>query len=107
MPRPKTREFGSEKTILKYFEYEGHAVLVPETLGTTVGDKKIVKAGTPFPANDATCIGLLLHDYDVTFGDVEGTAVYAGSIDNKKLTENGITVDSTAKSACPRLTFFD
>ena len=40
-------------------------------------------------------------------GDAPGTYVYQVSIDNKKLTENGVTVEATAKTATPRVTFFD
>ena len=67
---------------------------------------KIVKAGTPFPANDSTCKGYLLHDVDVTQGDAPGTFIYEGSIDNKKLTDSGVTVSELAKAATPRVTFF-
>lgn len=68
---------------------------------------KIVKAGTPFPENDATCKGYLLHDVDVTMGDAPGTCIFEGSIDKSILTANGITVAAEAKAATPRVTFFD
>ena len=69
--------------------------------------RKIFKAGTPFPANDATCKGYLLHDVDVTQGDAAGTYIFEGSIDSKKVTANGVTVSAEAKAATPRVTFFD
>jgi len=107
MGRVKTNSYATEIGILKYFPYEGAAVLVPESMVSSAdaNGNKIVKAGTPFPANDATCKGYLLHDVNVTQGDAMGVAVYQGSIDTAKLTANGITVASTAKSATPRVTF--
>lgn len=108
MGRPIEREFKQDKTILKYFDYKGAACVVTEA-GVEADDngKKIVKAGTPFPADDATCKGYLLHDVDVTQGDAPGTYIYEGAIDNKKLTETKVTVSEAAKAATPRVTFFD
>ena len=108
MGKPITHEFTQGKTILKFFDYKGAACVVPE-LGVVAdaNGNKIVKAGTPFPSNDGDCKGYLLHDVDVTHGDAPGTYIYEGSIDNKKLTEAGVSVSSEAKKATPRVTFFD
>lgn len=108
MGRPIVKEFTQGKTILKYFDYKGAACVVPEAgVAADANGKKIVKAGTPFPANDSTCKGYLLHDVDVTQGDAPGTFIFEGSIDSKKLTETGVTVSVEAKAATPRVTFFD
>lgn len=108
MGRPIEREFTQGKTILKFFDYKGAACVVKEASAVADGNgNKIVKAGTPFPADDATCLGYLLHDVDVTQGDAPGTYIFEGSIDNAKLTENGVTVSAEAKAATPRVTFFD
>jgi len=108
MGKPIQREFTQSKTILKYFPYEAAACVVEQTMGVDDGNGNlIVKAGTPYPADDATCLGYLLHDVDVTQGDAPGTYVYQGSIDNAKLTEAGVTVSDEAKAATPRVTFFD
>ena len=108
MGRPIEKEFTQAKTILKYFDYKGAACVVPEScVAADANGKKIVKAGTPFPANDSTCKGYLLHDVDVTQGDAPGTYIFEGSIDNKKLTETEVTVSAEAKAATPRVTFFD
>lgn len=108
MGRPIEKEFTQGKTILKYFDYKGAACVVPEAgVAADANGKKIVKAGTPFPANDSTCKGYLLHDVDVTQGDAPGTYIFEGSIDNKKLTETEVTVSAEAKTATPRVTFFD
>lgn len=108
MGRPITHEYGQAKTILKFFDYKGAACVVPES-GVSADENgyKIVKAGTPYPSDDASCLGYLLHDVDVTQGDAPGTYIYEGSIDNKKLTEAGVTVSAEAKAATPRVTFFD
>lgn len=107
MGKPIKRTFTQGKTILKFFDYKGAACVVPESMATEENGVKIVKAGTPFPSNNASCKGYILHDVDVTQGDAPGTYIFEGSIDNKKLIENGVTVDSAAKTATPRVTFFD
>lgn len=108
MGKPIERVYGQEKTILKYFDYKGSACVVPTSMGTVADDgRTVVKAGTPFPSDDASCKGYLLHEVDVTQGDAPGTYIFEGSIDNAKLTEIGVTVSDEAKAATPRVTFFD
>ena len=65
---------------------------------------KIVKAGTPYPSNDAECLGYLLEDVDVTQGDAPGTYVYQGTIDWEKVT--GLSIADAARKATPRVTFY-
>ena len=108
MGKPIIREFDQSKTILKFVDdYKGFAALISAT-GVTAdaNGRKIVKAGTPYPANDETCKGFLLHDVDVTQGDKEGTIVYDGSIVRARVTANGINVSADAEAAVPRVTFF-
>ena len=108
MVKPIEREFTQGKTILKYFDYKGAACVVPASgVEADANGKKIVKAGTPFPSNDAKCKGYLLDDVDVTQGDAPGTYIYEGSIDSSKLKAAGVTVSAEAKTATPRVTFFD
>lgn len=104
MGKPIEREFTQGKTILKYFDYKGTACVVTDALATTVGAKKIVKAGTPYPSDDADCLGYILQDVDVTMGDAPATYIYEGVIDSAKL--NGVTVSAQAKTATPKVTFF-
>lgn len=106
MGKPIVNEYGNEKTILKHFPYNGTACVVPQSMGEDVDGRKIVKGGTPFPADDATCLGLLLHDYDVTQGDTAGTYVYEGIIDPVKLEEAGVTVSDAAKAKIPNVQFY-
>jgi hypothetical protein len=101
-----TKTYGQPIEILKYNDFKGAPCMVSDSGVAAVDGYKIVKAGTPWPANDATCKGLLLHDVDVTYGTAPGTYVFEGSIDSTKLTKNGITVAAAAKTALPRVTFF-
>ena len=102
------REFGQPIEILKFNDFKGAPCMVSDS-GVTADANglKIVKAGTPWPANDGTCKGILLHNVDVTHGEHPGTYVFEGSIDNKKLAKNGVTVSDEAKGVLPRVTFFD
>lgn len=49
-------------------------------LATLVDGRYIVKAGTIYPANDETAIGVVLNDYDVTDGDAMMAVVIHGFI---------------------------
>lgn len=102
------KSYGQPKEILKFNDFKGAACMVSDS-GVTADANglKIVKAGTPWPENDATCKGLLLHDVDVTYGEHPGTYIFEGSVKTPVLTENGITVSDEAKAALPRITFFN
>lgn len=107
MGKPITHDFEQSKTILKFFPFQGAACLVPAAnVVADANGNKIVKAGTPFPANNETCLGYLLSDVDVTQGDAPGTYVYEGTIDPAKLTANGIIVTDAAKAHTPRVYFY-
>lgn len=108
MGTPIVKEYGQQDTVLKFFPFKGAECLVP-TAGVTADENgyKIVKAGTPFPANDATALGVLLHDVDVTQGDAPGTYVYEGVLDPVKLTANGITLSVAAKAAMPNVQIYE
>ena len=67
--------------------------IVPQSIGATVGTKKIAKAGTPIKINlmnlqtpatkaDGTTAlnAVLLHDVDVTTGSANGTALIFGFV---------------------------
>ena len=106
MGKPIVRDFTQSKGILKFFPYEGAACVVTQA-SVTVADEngmKIAKAGTPYPSNDAECLGYLLEDVDVTQGDAPGTYVYQGTIDWEKVT--GLSIADAARKATPRVTFY-
>lgn len=105
MGKPIVREFGQSKGILKFFPHQAAACVVPESMVSSADEygRKIVPAGTPFPANDATCLGYLLEDVDVTRGDAPGTYVYEGVLDPDKLP---VDPAEAALKATPRVTVF-
>ena len=106
MGKPIVRDFTQSKGILKFFPYEGAACVVTQA-SVTVADEngmKIAKAGTPYPYNDAECLGYLLEDVDVTQGDAPGTYVYQGTIDWEKVT--ALSIADAARKATPRVTFY-
>lgn len=93
--------------------------IVPQTLGVTVGTKKIAKAGTPININlsdlqtavkkpDPDTAGsgaaavpmnaVLLHDVDVTSGNANGTALIFGFV-NKNRLDNDVVEAITAAVA--------
>lgn len=47
--------------------------------------KKIVPAGSVYPKNDATAVGILLNDVDVTHGPQPGSVIVEGYIIESRL----------------------
>ena len=94
----KTVSGTTRKTILvDEMNSTAFSVVVSNTGVNAVGGKKIIKAGTPVAgsllarntpftvANDATAVGLVLHDVDVTAGNANSQVVVFGFIDESKL----------------------
>lgn len=82
-------EYTSAKQILMFPD---HYVAVPQkftkndaAVTTTADGKKIVKAGTIYPSNDASARGVVLYDVDVTNGDANGALIVHGFIKVKAL----------------------
>lgn len=63
---------------------------------------KHVPAGTIYPANGATAIGILYEDVDVTSGDMPGSVVTAGTVYLDRLP---VAPASAAKTALEALGF--
>lgn len=54
---------------------------IPDTMGTEDEyGNKIVAAGTVFPSNDGSAVGIVFEDVDVTRGDHEGSVMLAGRV---------------------------
>lgn len=95
--------------------------IVPQSLGVTVGVKKIVKAGTPIKvdlmnlqavavkADGTTALNaVLLHDVDVTNGNANGTALIFGFVNVNRVESDvaaAITAAAAATGASKLITF--
>lgn len=83
----KTNAYGTPKNILARpdgyvaygFKHVKATAAVPGN-AVLVDGRYIVKAGTIYPANDVTAIGVVLNDYDVTDGDAVMAVVTRGDI---------------------------
>ena len=67
---------------------------IPASMGVQDGTRKIVKAGTPFPSNDAKATGIIFETVDVTNGDMMGSVMHGG-----KVLANRLSLASAAKTA--------
>lgn len=107
----KTEQYGTDGVqflsswkglVLKTFEF-------PQTAGTAVGDKKIVKSGTVYkvttgePSNSTTYYGIVFGDVDVTDGANMGALMVGG-----RVYENRLSLQSGDKAGLQALgIFFD
>lgn len=85
-----TNQYGSSKGILAYPDhYVARAITIPANadIATTVGNRKVVKAGTIYPANDETAEGVIMNDVDVTLGDKTAALIIHGFIKTAALPE--------------------
>lgn len=102
MAKIRVTDYSNRKEILKNDHYVAEAVVLTQANATTVDGKKIVKAGTILPANNATAKGVVLYDVDVTNGDEVGSLVIHGFIDKSKLPTEP---DLAAITALPMIKF--
>lgn len=58
---------------------------IPQTMGVQDGIYKIVPAGTMFPANDSTAVGVIFEPVNVTYGDHAGSVVVGGHLYGNRL----------------------
>ncbi len=81
-------DFQTGKNILAFPDHyvcKAHTFLQNDAAATTVDGKKIIKAGTIYPSNDANAIGVVWADYDVTKGDVTGAIIIHGFVKKSAL----------------------
>ena len=69
---------------------------------TNADGSKYVPAGAIYPANDATAIGIVYEDVDVTTGDMPGSVVTKGIVYEDRLP---VELASAAKTALQGLGF--
>lgn len=87
---------------LAHEECERKTRTIPQSLATTVDGKKYVKAGTPFPSNDGSCIGFVYEDVDVTDGAMPGSVVLSGTVIKDRLP---VELAGAAESALTKFRF--
>lgn len=80
-----------------------HKLSKNSALAVTEGNRKIVKAGTIFPANDDTAVGVVLNDYDVTDGDASAAIAIHGFFGTRKLP---VAPTAEAERALKMIQFF-
>lgn len=81
-------DYGNTKEILMFPDHyvaHAHTFLKDDAAAATVDGKKIIKAGTIYPSNDAKAVGVVLYDVDVTNGDESGAIVVHGFVNAKKI----------------------
>lgn len=84
---------------LAHEECERKTRQIPQEGATTLGNgAKYVKAGTIYPANDATAVGIVYEDVDVTNGDAAGSVVLGGVVYESRLPE---AVDTYSTATVP------
>lgn len=83
-------------------DLQSFTTVVSDVGVTAVDGKKIVKAGTILPANDATAKGILYNDVDVTYGPQPGALIVEGYILEARLP---VAPVAAAKTALTKITF--
>jgi len=108
--------YGATTQILANVELQSSVgCIVPQSLGVTVGSKKIAKAGTPIKidlmnlqtaaqaANGTVALNaVLLHDVDVTAGNANGTALIFGFVNVNRVESDVAALITTAVGAAAR-----
>ncbi|MEK3974737.1 hypothetical protein [Psychrobacillus sp. FSL K6-1267] len=97
----ETRNY-SRVNFLASSKVQSFTTLVSDVGVTAVEGKKIVKAGTIYPANDATAKGIIYNDVDVTNGPQPGALIVEGYILEERLPT---APTAEAKAAMTKITF--
>jgi hypothetical protein len=105
----KVTEYGSPKQILAIPDHyvalgftHNKATASEPGLAVLEEGRYVVKAGTIYPKNDATAIGVVLNDYDVTDGDQAIAVVVHGFI---KAAALPVQPDAAAETALKQIKF--
>ena len=85
MFKSSTKLFSVRPEFLASDHYTTQSCTVTNAMGTTVDGRKIVKGGTVFPANDATAVGIIVHDVDVTDGEAPAAYIDHGIVYSNRL----------------------
>ena len=101
----KTQTYDTGKQILVFPDHYvsvAHTFLKGDERAVDVEGRKIIKAGTVYPKNDATAKGVVWADYDVTDGDVTGALILHGFVKTAALPAEPT---AEAKAALPMIEF--
>ena len=105
-----TNEYANKVEILQFpDDYVARPQFFDEQskLAKKENGRYIIKAGTPFPSNDANCTGIVLNDLDVTDGDENGAVLVRGHINTERAESNfGGTYTTNCKNALKNAIFF-
>ena len=101
----KTQSYTTGKQILVFPDHYvsvAHTFAKGDAAATDVDGRKIIKAGTMYPSNDANVKGVVWADYDITDGDVTGALIIHGFIKTAALPT---APSEAAKEALPMVAF--
>lgn len=116
----RKQEYAHRPQILANVEHQWSVgIVVNKSAGTTVGNRTIVKAGTPltgdinnrttaFTKATSSAVGVLLHDVDVTDGNNNGTLLMFGFVNTNRLDSDVKTLlTDTLKDTMNMIKFLD
>ena len=101
----KSQEYGTGKQILLFPDHyvcKAHTFLKDDAAAVTEDGRKIIKAGTIYPANTSAAQGVVFYDVDVTDGDRSGALVLHGFIKTAAIPAQPTT---DAKAALNQIAF--
>ena len=79
----KSQDYTTGKQILVFPDHYvcvAHTFAKGDAAATDEDGRKVIKAGTIYPANNATAKGIVFNDIDVTDGDMNGALLIHGFV---------------------------
>lgn len=79
----KSQDYTTGKQILVFPDHYvsvAHTFQKDDAAATTIDGRKVIKAGTIYPTNDASAKGIVFNDMDVTDGDATGALLIHGFV---------------------------
>lgn len=100
-----SQDYTTGKQILAFPDHYvsvARTFLKDDAAATTSDGRKIIKAGTIYPTNDAAAIGIVFNDVDVTDGDATGALLIHGFVKTAALPAQP---QAAAKTALKQIEF--
>ena len=100
-----SQDYTTGKQILVFPDHYvcvAHTFTKDDAAATAVDGRKIIKAGTVYPTNDASAKGIVFNDIDVTNGDVTGALLIHGFVKTAALP---VAPAAAAKTALKQIEF--